>query len=179
MGLFTLLSLLSLSPTLLASQPEPANQKHFTATAIVNTPDNTSSAFECWQISSPFSAPSAYHGCEAGALNMHLADATNVTYVARPPGEEYGLHTAPYAQIVVYLSGMINITVPTKPEQQSLILGGHNGLFFAMDTQGEGHYATYPANEETVGLMIPLKDGKTPEHVVLDDKPCQGSSQIV
>lgn len=74
---------------------------------------------------------------------------------------------------------MINITVPTKPEQQSLILGGHNGLFFAMDTQGEGHYATYPGNEETVGLMIPLKDEKAPEHVVLDDKPCQGLSQIV
>lgn len=46
MGLFTLLSLLSLSPTLLASQSQPENQKHFTATAIVNTPDNTSSAFE-------------------------------------------------------------------------------------------------------------------------------------
>lgn len=85
MGLFTLLSLLSLSPTLLASQSQPENQKHFTATAIVNTPDNTSSAFECWQLSSPFSAPSAYDGSEAGALNMHLADATNVTYVARPP----------------------------------------------------------------------------------------------
>lgn len=177
MGLFTLLSFLSLSSSVLAA-PSKNQNKHLTATAIVNTPDNTSSAFECWQITTPFDA-ATLDGTAAGAMNLDLADVSKVNYVVRPPHEDYGLHNAPSAQIVVYLSGSINITVPTKPEQQSLILGGGHGLFFAMDTQGEGHYATYPSDEQTVGLMIPLKDGKAPEHVVLDDKACGTTSSIV
>jgi hypothetical protein len=51
--------------------------------------------------------------------------------------------------------------------------------FFAMDIEGEGHYATYPSDEWTVGLMVPLKDGSAPEHVVLDDKPCETTGRIV
>ncbi|KAL4943288.1 hypothetical protein BDV06DRAFT_221335 [Aspergillus oleicola] len=176
MGFFTLLSLLSFSSSILAA-PSKNQDKHLTATAIVNTPDNTS-AFECWQLTTPFDA-ATLDGTEAGAMNLDLADVSQVNYVVRPPHEEYGLHTAPSAQIVVYLSGSINITVPTKPEQQSVIFGGANGLFFAMDTQGEGHYATYPSDETTVGLMIPLKDGKAPEHVVLDDRACETTSSIV
>lgn len=176
MGFLNLLTLLALPSTLLAANTQ--QQKHLTATAIVNTPDKTSSAFECWRITDPL-MPATLDGSNAGAMNMHLADVTNVTYVARPAGETYGLHNAPYAQIVVYLNGAINITVPTKPEQQSLILGGGHGLFFAMDTEGEGHYATYPSDEQTIGLMIPLVDGKAPEHEVLDNKPCQVSTQIV
>ncbi|BCR90956.1 uncharacterized protein ACHE_60842A [Aspergillus chevalieri] len=177
MGAFTLLSFLSLFSSILAA-PGRNQNKHLTATAIVNTPDNKSSAFQCWQINTPFDV-ATLDGTAAGAMNLALADVSKVNYVVRPPHEEYGLHNAPNAQIVVYLSGLINITVPTKPEQQSLILGGGHGLFFAMDTEGEGHYATYPSDEQTVGLMIPLKDGKAPEHVVLDDKPCGTTSSII
>ena len=96
-------------------------------------------------------------------MNLGFADVTKIiTSCVRPPHEEYGLHNAPSAQIVVYLSGSINVTVLTKLEQQSVIMGGRNGMFFAMDTEGEGHYATYPSDEWTVGLMIPLKDGRAP-----------------
>lgn len=175
MNFLSLLSLLSLLPSLLAQEQ---NQKHLMATAIVNTRDNTSSAFQCWRLTTPFSPPSAYSGSSPGALNLRLADATNVTLVSRPAGESYGLHNAPYAQIVAYLSGLVNITVPTKPEQQSLILGGGHGLFFAMDTLGEGHWASYPGDEETVGLMIPLVDGEAPEHEVLDEKACEVSTKV-
>ena len=169
MGFLKLLTLLALPSSLLAANTQ---HKHLTATAIVNTPDKTSSSFECWRITDTLDGSD-------GSLNMHLADITNATFVARPAGDVLDLHTAPHAQIVAYLSGAINITVPTKPEQQSLILGGQHGLFFAMDTEGEGHYATYPSDEQTVGLMIPLAGGMAPEHEVLDDKPCDISTQIV
>lgn len=100
-------------------------------------------------------------------MNLGFADVTKIiTSCVRPPHEEYGLHNAPSAQIVVYLSGSINVTVLTKLEQQSVIMHGGNVFFFffffAMDTEGEGHYATYPSVEWTVGLIIPLKDGRAP-----------------
>lgn len=179
MGFLKLLTLLALPSSLLAAgsdsqhQPQP---KHLTATAIVNSPDKTTSTFECWRINDPLVTK---QGSTSGDLNMHLADTTNVTFVARPPHDVLDLHTAPYAQIVVYLNGAINITVPSKPDQVAYIPGGENGLFFAMDTEGEGHYATYPSDVQTVGLMIPLIDEEAPAHEVLDDKPCKVTTQLV
>lgn len=64
-------------------------------------------------------------------MNLGLADVTKIiTSCVRPPHEEYGLHNAPSAQIVVYLSGSTNVTVLTKLEQQSVIMHGGNVFFF-------------------------------------------------
>ncbi|KAL4888895.1 hypothetical protein BDV59DRAFT_124698 [Aspergillus ambiguus] len=173
----SLIRIFALSSVFGCSIASALERYYLTATAIVNTPDNFST-LQCWNLTTPF-VPNTLHGTEQGAIKMTIGDVTNVTYFSRPPHEDYGLHTAPYAQLVVFMSGLADISLPRSPEH-AIVLGGQNGLIFAMDTVGEGHYISYSSNEPTVGLMIPLTDGKAPEHVVIEDgKGCGFPQQVV
>lgn len=51
------------------------------------------------------------------------------------------------------------------------IKGGRDGLIIGADTANvgrKGHDTRYPSGEETVAVVIPIADGKVPEHIVLD-----------
>lgn len=71
---------------------------------------------------------------------------------------------------VAFLTGEAVITVP-ETGQSVTIKGGKDGLIIAADTADvskEGHDTRYPSGEETIAVVIPIADGKVPEHTVLD-----------
>ncbi|KAI0084839.1 hypothetical protein BDY19DRAFT_909581 [Irpex rosettiformis] len=145
------------------------------ATTLV--PKNGTSALECWRFASPLST-SAGAGT-AGASTLVIDNLANATYTVIPPRFEGGVHNAPHAQLVAFLSGTIHITIPTDPSAEAWVQGGINGLILALDTTGSGHNTSYPGNVETRALQIPFDEGFVPDHVVLYEGPCQIHSQVV
>lgn len=79
---------------------------------------------------------------------------------------------------VVFTTGYIHITLPcNKTSQEAWIKGGANGLILAADTaqvSKKGHITTYPSDFTTIGITIPLEDGKVPGHTVLHSGQCRG-----
>lgn len=49
---------------------------------------------------------------------------------------------------------------------------GVNSLIVANDVRGEGHFTDYPSDKPSIALQIPFKDGKLPEHQVIDEGVC-------
>lgn len=156
--------------------------KNLRATALITDAKNNS-ALQCWEFKSPF-MESMTPGT-SGSANLNLAQTSSTAYTVIPPHFDGGLHTAPTKQLVVFLSGAANITLPHS-SQHAYIEGGKNGLIVANDVMGTGHITKYPTSQQTVTLQIPFamdsKDGgaEVPAHTVRRrDGPCRSKQQLL
>ncbi|KAI0600180.1 hypothetical protein F4775DRAFT_546534 [Biscogniauxia sp. FL1348] len=130
------------------------------------------SALECWQLADPF-ATSDLPGV-VGTQSLGLGDLANGTYMVLPPRFDSGLHNAPAKQYVWFISGLVHLSLPSATPE-AWVYGGKYGLIYAEDTadvSGWGHRSQYPGSDETVALVVPVKDGVSPKHKVLHDGPC-------
>ena len=98
----------------------------------------------------------------------------------------------------MFLAGLAQVVTPNStygPAQQAFFIGGPNallvGLFvcsetlradsppqIAADTAGVGHITNYPSDAQTWRMEIPFNDGVLPEHTVLYDGACNGTSIV-
>ena len=76
------------------------------------------------------------------------------------------------------MSGVAHVTLPHGTDD-AFVVGGSDGLIFAVDTVGTGHNTSYPSNMQTRALQIPFTGGIIPNHTVVNQGPCQISSQLV
>ncbi|SMR54497.1 unnamed protein product [Zymoseptoria tritici ST99CH_3D1] len=140
------------------------------------TASNNVSTLECWGLEN--FAVSTTPGT-VGALSVYLGEASNVSYTVIPPRTNAGLHRAPAAQFVTFLSGLVHITLPNCTDD-AWVIGGKYGLIFAEDTADVsvyGHGTEYPANEDTVALQVPLAPGVELNHTVLHRGGCTWEEQ--
>ncbi|EME46876.1 hypothetical protein DOTSEDRAFT_110508, partial [Dothistroma septosporum NZE10] len=132
---------------------------------------NSSSILQCWQLT-PFTVSSTPG--TVGALSAFFGEASNISYTVIPPRTNAGLHVAPAAQFVIFLSGLIHLTLPNST-QEAWVAGGKYGVIFAADTKDRstfGHITNYPANEDTVVVQVPLAPGMELNHTVLHEGGC-------
>ncbi|KJZ72678.1 hypothetical protein HIM_07870 [Hirsutella minnesotensis 3608] len=130
------------------------------------------STIECWQLEAPVQL-STVPGTEGGST-ASLGPITSATLTTVPAGFDGGLHNAPRAQFVSFLSGLAHITVPGSDEE-AVVEGGINGLIIAVDTPDvskNGHRTIFPGNTPTAALELPFPEGKIPAHKVLHSGPC-------
>ncbi|KAK4627360.1 hypothetical protein CLAFUW4_04167 [Fulvia fulva] len=138
-----------------------------------------SSILQCWQLD-PFTVSST-----PGTVG----EASNVSYTVIPPRTNAGLHVAPAAQFVVFLSGLIHLTLPNSTDE-AWVVGGKYGMILAGDTADVlgiggnvltidlcvlgtfGHNTEYPGNEATVAVQVPLAPGMKLNHTVLQEVGC-------
>ncbi|CBX91779.1 hypothetical protein IAQ61_011071 [Plenodomus lingam] len=147
------------------------NQTHLIVPALLTSPLNTTS-IQCINLTHPFTTSSTPGTLGTQALTLAT---TNTTYTVLPPRFDGGLHNAPAAQLVHFLSGLVHLTLPQDPEGQELwIVGGKGGLVFAADTVGQGHKTRYPGDEVTVAVVAPFEGGKVPEYSVVKEGVCEG-----
>ncbi|KAL8928985.1 MAG: hypothetical protein Q9208_001428 [Pyrenodesmia sp. 3 TL-2023] len=149
------------------SNGAPQTQPDYLTVTAISAKDGVST-IERWQLVAPFKTSS-----EAGVFGVsfaQLGQAGKASYAVIPPHFEGGLHNAPAVQYVAFLAGEAIITVP-ETGQSVRIKGGKDGLIIAADTADvsrKGHDTRYPSGKQTVAVVIPLADGKVPEHIVLD-----------
>ncbi|KAI0137039.1 hypothetical protein BJ170DRAFT_40743 [Xylariales sp. AK1849] len=140
---------------------------HLHLPAVVSGHDGKA-AFECWEISRPFSKYPT-----VGTSITGLADVSNMTYVVLPPKSKEGLHKPPHPMFFVLISGMAHVTLP-ESEDELWIKEGANGLIIAADVEGDGHFTEYPLDKASIALQIPFADGIVPEHRVVKGDLCVG-----
>lgn len=80
-------------------------------------------------------------------------------------------------RLVVFLSGLIHITLPVPATGNASLdgayfIGGANAVLFAADTTGLGHITTYSSDEPSVSLQVRFANGTVPDHTVLYPGPC-------
>lgn len=54
-------------------------------------------------------------------------------------------------------------------------------MILAVDTSDVstyGHNTTYPSNETTIALQIPVEGGLVPNHTVVHSGPCESGEQL-
>lgn len=168
-----ILALSSLIPVLAQGD---TNTTYLTAPALVTNSQNNT-VFQCWKLTTPFKR-SSVPGV-SGTQVATISNNTNLAYTILPPRYNGGLHTAPAAQLVHFLSGVAHLTLPQDNGTDLWILGGKGGLLFAVDTTGTGHFTMYPSDQETVAITAPFEGGKVPEHEVLNEGPCEGLQTFV
>ncbi|KAK8188823.1 hypothetical protein IWZ00DRAFT_299956 [Phyllosticta capitalensis] len=152
------------------------NNSYLTVTSLVTNAQNNS-ALECWKFTTPLTVPSTpgISGSMLYAFNLSTAN----EYTVIPARFDGGIHNAPAPQFVYFTSGLAHISLP-HGDDEAWILGGANGLIFAGDTTGTGHATTYPSDQATVALALPVEGGKPPPYAVLHQGPCEhGATQIV
>lgn len=88
---------------------------------------NGASILECWRLDN-FTVSNTPG--TVGALSLFLGSASNASYTVIPPKTNAGLHRAPAAQFVTFLSGLIHITLPNSTDD-AWVVGGKYGLIFA------------------------------------------------
>ncbi|EIN12099.1 hypothetical protein PUNSTDRAFT_18280, partial [Punctularia strigosozonata HHB-11173 SS5] len=139
--------------------------------AIV-TDSHQNSALECWRLSAPFATSSAPG--TTGASELNLGGLANATYTVFPARFDGGVHNGPFAQYVIFTSGLAVVTLPHNPGE-ARVAGGPNGLIVVVDTVGSGHITTYPSDSPTIAYQIPFQDGIIPAHKVLHAGACTGN----
>ena len=86
-----------------------------------------------------------------------------------------------YIRWVVFLSGLAHITLPNSTTE-AWVEGGKNGVILALDTvdvSAFGHFTTYPSQERTTAVQIPLGEKGVPGHWVLHEGPCSGEEVLL
>ncbi|KAI1081356.1 hypothetical protein F5B20DRAFT_61659 [Whalleya microplaca] len=149
-----------------------AAPQHLHLTALVSDLDGRA-AFECWEISTPFSTYPT-----VGDVIPGLADVSNVSYVVLPARSNEGLHRPPHPMFFVLLSGSAHVTLPDGAADL-WIRAGTNGFMIAADTVGDGHYTEYPSDEPSVALQIPFLNGMLPRHRVAKDAVCETPATLI
>ncbi|KAK0610400.1 hypothetical protein B0T17DRAFT_593557 [Bombardia bombarda] len=129
------------------------------------------STIECWQLG-PFTSASI-PGI-VGAQTLLLGDMASANYTVIPPRFDSEPHNAPAVQLVFFISGLIHVTLPNSTDE-AWIHGGKYGLIIAADTaerSAHGHFTTYPGNEATVSLVVPLREGYRLKYRLLHGGAC-------
>ncbi|EKV04891.1 WD40 repeat-like protein [Penicillium digitatum] len=132
------------------------------------------STLECWALQPGFETSDQPGQVGTATLNLD-AIGGNASFAVLPAGFDGGRHNAPALQWVVFLSGLAHITLPTSTTE-AWIEGGKNGAILALDTadvSALGHFTTYPSQERTTSVVIPLGKKGVPGHRVLHEGPCQ------
>lgn len=84
------------------------------------------------------------------------------------------------SRLVVFLSGLAHVTLPTNSSSDAWVMGGSStSLIIAADTTGSGHITTYPSDEITLSLQIPLENDAVLSHKIIGNEACHGTSQVV
>lgn len=169
-----------------------SNTTYLTTSALVTNAQNHS-AIECWRFDDPVTISET--AGTVGAASYTFPDAYETLYAVIPPRSNGGQHNAPVpqyvrpnteykevtntslARLVVFLSGVIQVTLPYPASgntslDSALLVGGANGLLFAADTTGAGHITMYPSDQSTVSLQIRFKEDQVPSHTTLHQGPC-------
>ncbi|KAK7547797.1 hypothetical protein IWX50DRAFT_341721 [Phyllosticta citricarpa] len=135
------------------------------------------------------------HGSMLYAFNLSITN----QYTVIPARFDGGIHNAPAPQyaapyppplypkvalshksrFVYFTSGLAHLSLP-HGDDEAWVLGGVNGLIFAYDTTGTGHRTTYPSDQATIALALPVEGDKPPPYSVLHQGPCHhGATQII
>ncbi|EGD86740.1 hypothetical protein H112_05247 [Trichophyton rubrum D6] len=169
----SILSSLTVYP-LLAFATIPETEVPGTLNITALTGENGQSALECWQLERRFDV-SDDPGTKGTAVLPLDGLRGEAKYSVLPPNFNGGLHNAPVAQWVIYVSGVAHITLPNRTEE-TWIRGGANGAIIAADTADaseRGHFTVYPSNIQTIAWQLPFKDGALPKHRVLHRGACK------
>ncbi|KAI1481656.1 hypothetical protein F4774DRAFT_17580 [Daldinia eschscholtzii] len=129
---------------------------------------NSISVFECWQLTLPL-------GKKYGVDMFLMGDTESASYYLVPPRYDAGRHPGPAKQYVWVISGILHLTLPNATDEV-IVYGGRYGLIYIDDTADIsvwGHRTTYPGYDDTILLMMPVRDGINPPHTVLYDGPCK------
>ncbi|KAI1466796.1 uncharacterized protein F4812DRAFT_67217 [Daldinia caldariorum] len=179
------LSYLSASPLLSSQSSQPASSINLTALSA----RNSISVLECWQLALPSTRASGFDVLQMG-------DTANASYYIMPPRFDSGRHPGPARQYVWVVSGVLHngtgwlgliisnrtkVSLPNATDEVT-IHGGRYGLLYVEDTSDVsawGHRTTFPGYDETVLLMLPVRDGVNPPHTVLHDGPCKMEMPVV
>ncbi|OJJ44051.1 hypothetical protein ASPZODRAFT_33732, partial [Penicilliopsis zonata CBS 506.65] len=151
-----------------------------TLNITVLTAHNNQSTLECWSLDPGFTVSAQAGTSGSASLSLGaLGGSTNATYVVIPGRYDGGQHNAPTVQWVVFLSGLAHITLPHSIDD-AWILGGEDGVILALDTAAvsDGHITTYPSNEVTVALELPIAGSVVPEHRVLYSGACNATESL-
>ncbi|KAK2865162.1 hypothetical protein FQN49_003847 [Arthroderma sp. PD_2] len=172
MKLSSIFSILILPLLVRGALPPSKVPSTLNVTAI--TAEKGFSTLECWAIEPGFDISDEPGTKGAANLPIHglMGDAE---YSVLPPRFDGGLHTAPTAQWVIFVSGLAHITLPNGAEE-AWVRGGVNGAIIAADTADvseKGHFTVYPSNMQTIAWQIPLRDGTLPKHRVLHRGACR------
>lgn len=167
-----------------------ASEHYLRLTAVVSDEKDDHAKFECWEMATPFASYPT-----VGSSIMGLAEVTNVSYVVLPPRSGEGIHKPPHPMSVtkamvqlyrtnanlhrlfVLLLGLAHVTLPYG-DDELYIVEGVNGLIVANDVRGEGHFTDYPSGKASVALQIPFKDGRLPQHRVVNEGGCVPKSDM-
>ncbi|KAJ6438362.1 small secreted protein [Purpureocillium lavendulum] len=134
------------------------------------------STLECWQLDARFQPPPSETGTE-GPQSVFLGDVSNGTYSIIPGGLDTGLHHPPAKQFVLFFDGVVEISLPTRPEKV-VIRGGQNGLMLQVDTADvshQGHRIKSLGSRRVSSLRLPLRPGTDVGYQVLYSGPCRES----
>jgi hypothetical protein len=146
-----------------------AQSTHLIAPALITANNHTH--IQCWNLTVPF-ARSSTPGV-SGTQALTIPHTANLTYSILPPRYDGGLHNAPVPQIVHFVSGLAHVTLPHNDSVDLWLVGGADGLVFALDTTGDGHITRYPSDQQTVAVIVPFEKGQVPEYEVLREGPCE------
>ncbi|KAI8966031.1 hypothetical protein F5Y11DRAFT_311202 [Daldinia sp. FL1419] len=179
------LSFLSLSMLGVAS-----NQSRMSLTALTGV--HNISVLECWQLDTPFTEVAA------GVNVLRMGNVANASLYIMPPRYDSGRHPGPAKQYVWVISGVLHgmlnqqahgnfspewdgltivglVSLPNATDEV-VVHGGRYGLMYIDDTADVstwGHRSTFPGDDETTLLMIPVQNGINPPHKVLYKGPCK------
>jgi hypothetical protein len=145
-----------------------AQSTHLIAPALVTVNNHTQ--IQCWNLTVPFTRSSTPG--VSGTQALTIPHTANLTYSILPPRYDGGLHNAPVPQIVHFVSGLAHVTLPQDDSVDLWLMGGADGLVFALDTTGDGHITRYPSDQQTVAILVPFEGGQVPEYEVLREGPC-------
>ncbi|KAK6954463.1 hypothetical protein Daesc_004430 [Daldinia eschscholtzii] len=134
---------------------------------------NSISVLECWQLTSPLTK-------KYGVDVFRMGDTESVSYYLVPPRYDAGRHPGPAKQYVwdgdtARADDSEIVTLPNATDE-AIVHGGRYGLIYIDDTADVsvwGHRTTYPGYDDTILLMIPVRDSINPPHTVLYDGPCK------
>ncbi|EAW10504.1 uncharacterized protein ACLA_049760 [Aspergillus clavatus NRRL 1] len=153
-----------------ASVPETLN-------ITVLSAQNNQSTLECWALEPGFVSSTQPGISGTAALTMGPVGA-NASYSILPAQFDGGRHNAPARQWVIFVSGLAHLTLPHS-QDEAWIRGGKHGMILALDTadvSADGHYTTYPSDEVTAAVVVPLKNGDgDPGHRVLHKGACNAA----
>ncbi|KAF5122512.1 hypothetical protein E5D57_012993 [Metarhizium anisopliae] len=171
------------SPLTLASLALPAAAQLSTLTTpylnlTALTAADGESTLECWQLANPF-RQSTESGI-TGSLQLSLGELANATYSVIPARFDGGFHHAPAFQYVLFMSGLVHISL-YRGRDEAWIQGGKYGLIVAADTAdrtAHGHLTRYPGAADTVAVSLPIRDRDGFKYSVLHGGSCTQDEMV-
>jgi len=116
----------------------------------------------------------AYHFFQStgtvDAYELPFGDFLNTVYTVVPPHSDGGLQNVPAAQVIGFLSGIANISLPIS-DDYAAVHGDRECIILAPDTTANRHYTVFGSDIETVALQAPVRNSIVPAHDVVHEGP--------